>query len=76
MYIIIKIPYEVIPIIIPLGFGIVGTINYNIFIGLFYGLILSYIGRFYLDLPTILFNIDKNDHHIVHLYAIVIYIIT
>tara|TARA_B110000967_G_scaffold194991_1_gene224046 strand:+ start:230 stop:619 length:390 start_codon:yes stop_codon:yes gene_type:complete len=79
------IPYELFPIFIPLLYGIFGLINYyiisnygnnySIIVGMVFGILLSIIGRFGLDLPIKLFNFTKNKSYKVHIYAIIIYAI-
>lgn len=80
-----SVPYELFPIFIPLLYGIFGVINYyiisnygnnySIVVGIVFGILLSIIGRFGLDLPTRLFNFTKNTSYKVHIYAIIIYAI-
>ena len=77
------IPYELFPIFLPLLYGIFGLINYYIIskygnnyslvVGMVFGILLSIIGRFGLDLPVKLFNFTKNTSYKVHIYAIIIY---
>ena len=77
------IPYELFPIFIPLLYGIFGVINYHIIsnygnnysiiVGMIFGILLSTIGRFVLDLPTNLFNFTKNTSYKVHIYAMIMY---
>jgi len=79
------IPYELFPIFIPLLYGIFGVINYyiisnygnnySIIVGMVFGILLSIVGRFGLDLPVKLFNFTKNTSYKVHIYAIIIYAI-
>ena len=79
------IPYELFPIFIPLLYGIFGLINYyiitdygnnySIIVGMLFGILLSIIGRFGLDLPIKLFNFTKNTSYNVHIYAIIMYAI-
>ena len=80
-----SIPYELFPIFIPLLYGIFGLINYyiitdygnnySIIVGMLFGILLSIIGRFGLDLPIKLFNFTKNTSYNVHIYAIIMYAI-
>ena len=80
-----KIPYELFPIFIPLLYGIFGLINYYIIsnynnnysfiVGMIFGILLSIIGRFGLDLPIKLFNFTKKTSYKVHIYAIIMYAI-
>lgn len=77
------IPYELFPIFIPLLYGIFGLINYYIItnygnnystiVGMVFGILLSIIGRFGLNLPIKLFNFTKNTSYKVHVYAIIMY---
>jgi len=79
------IPYELFPIFIPLLYGIFGLINYyiitkyenkySLIVGMVFGILLSIIGRFVLDLPIKLFNFTKNTSYKVHIYAVIIYAI-
>ena len=81
----IDIPYELFPIFLPLLYGIFGLINYyivskygnnySLIVGMVFGMLLSIIGRFGLDLPIKLFNFTKNTSYQVHIYAIIIYAI-
>jgi hypothetical protein len=78
-----EIPYEIIAIAVPLLYGIFGTINYyvisnydrnySLIVGAIFGLILSLFGRFVLDLPIKIFNFNKGNEYLVHVYAIVFY---
>jgi hypothetical protein len=77
------IPYELFPIFIPLLYGIFGLINYYIIknygnnystiVGMVFGILLSIIGRFGLNLPIKLFNFTKKTSYKVHVYAIIMY---
>tara|TARA_B110000977_G_C11071735_1_gene489762 strand:- start:2204 stop:2596 length:393 start_codon:yes stop_codon:yes gene_type:complete len=77
------IPYGLFPIFIPILYGVFGIINYYIInnvgvyyswlVGILFGLILSLIGRFMLNLPILLFNFTKRTEYNVHLYAMLIY---
>lgn len=68
------IPYELFPIFIPLLYGIFGVINYyiisnygnnySIIVGMVFGILLSIIGRFCLDLPIKLFDFTNNTSYI------------
>jgi hypothetical protein len=81
----LNIHYELFPIFIPLLYGIFGLINYyiirnygnnySIVVGVLFGILLSSIGRFGLDLPIKLFNFTKNTSYKVHIYAIILYAI-
>jgi hypothetical protein len=76
----VKVPFME---FIPFTYGIVGLINlfvitsfgsnYSIFVGMLFGLALSTIGRFKLNLPTKLFNFTKQTEYQVHIYAMVLY---
>lgn len=79
-----NIHYELFPILIPLFFGIAGIINYHIIkkynsnnmsliVGAIFGLILSTIGRFYLKLPTKIFNFTNVNEWHSHIIAFLIY---
>lgn len=80
-----SIPYELFPIFIPLLYGIFGVINYyiisnygnnySIIVGMGFGILLSIIGRFGLDLPIHLFDFTKNTSYQVHIYATIMYAI-
>ena len=79
------IPYELFPILIPVLYGIFGLINYyiitnygnnySIIVGMVFGILLSIIGRFGLNLPIKLFNFTKKTSYKVHIYAIIMYAI-
>jgi|TARA_B110000967_G_scaffold146433_1_gene149891 membrane protein CcdC involved in cytochrome C biogenesis len=79
----IDIPYELFPILLPFMYGIFGIINYytisnygyyySYIIGIIFGLLLSIIGRFGLNLPVKIFNFTKSNEYQVHLYAMLIY---
>lgn len=78
-----SIPYELFPIFISLLYGIFGVINYHIIsnygnnysiiVGMGFGILLSVIGRFGLDLPIKLFGFTKNTSYQVHIYAAIMY---
>jgi len=78
-----NIPYELFPVFIPILYGIFGLVNYytiikygtkySFFVGMLFGLILSLIGRFGLNLPKLLFNFTETTQYKVHIYAIFIY---
>lgn len=78
-----RIPYEFFSIGVPFLYGIFGVANYyatlmygtnmSIAIGGLFGLLLSVIGRFYLNLPKQLFNFTSKNEHMVHIYAVAIY---
>ena len=76
--------YEFFPLGIALLFGIYNVINYLLYkkiesdisaivIGILYGLTLSSIGRFGMDLPSRLFTFTKQNEHIVHIHASILY---
>jgi hypothetical protein len=78
-----KVPYHLFLIFIPLAYGIFGVLNYYVIqnfgyrfsflVGMLFGLILSIIGRFGLDLPTLIFDFTRKTEYHVHIYAIVLY---
>ena len=78
-----NVPYGLFLIFIPLLYGIFGVINYYVInkygikysfvIGMIFGLLLSLIGRFKLNLPQQLFNFTKKTEYKVHIYAIILY---
>lgn len=85
-----SVPYEYIPIIVPLLFGLWNVIMLNIMkkyptlrqqpwypfvIGALAGLSFSLIGRFVFDLPTNIFTFTKRTAYQVHLYAPIFYAI-
>ena len=80
-----NIPYELFPIFIPFIYGLFGILNYiaisqygdnmSLVVGGIFGILLSFIGRFYLDLPQKMFNFTSNNEHMVHLYAFFLYAI-
>ncbi len=76
--------YEFFPLGIALLFGLYNIINYLLYkrlkndssaiiSGILFGLTLSGIGRFIIDLPTRLFNFTRNNEYIVHIYASILY---
>lgn len=78
------LPYEHIALIIPLLYGIFGVINryvidyfdndwYALIVGALFGIFLSIIGRFYMDLPQQLFGFTAENEYQVHIYASVLY---
>jgi hypothetical protein len=78
------IPYELFAIFLPLLFGIGGVINkyiieltnqsnYSLLVGALFGLMLSSIGRFGYNLPVKIFDFNKENEHMVHLHAIILY---
>ena len=79
------IPYELFPIFIPILYGIFGVINYyiiskygnnySIIVGMVFGILLSIIGRFVLNLPIKLFDFTKDTSYKVHIYAAILYAI-
>lgn len=78
-----KIHFELFIIAIPVMYGLFGVINYNavqkfgtcssLVVGALFGLLLSVIGRFGLNLPQLIFNFTKKDEFMVHIIAIVLY---
>ena len=72
------IPYSVF-LIIPLLYGIFGVLNYylelkySIVIGMIFGLSLSLIGRFNLNMPQLIFDFTKETEYKVHIIAIILY---
>ena len=70
-------------LMLPLLYGLFGIINYKVvekkgwkysfIVGSLFGLLLSLIGRFRLNLPTKLFNFTKKTEYKVHIYAIILY---
>jgi hypothetical protein len=78
-----KVPFESFLIFIPLLYGIFGIINYYVvkrfgyqysfLVGILFGLKLSVIGRFWLNLPQLLFGFTKNTEYKVHIYAMILY---
>ena len=77
------VPYELFPILLPVMYGIFGIVNYytisnygyyySYIIGAVFGLLLSIIGRFGLNLPTKIFHFTKYNEYQVHVYAMLIY---
>ena len=73
-----SVPYEIF-LIIPLLYGIFGVINYHfelkysIVIGMLFGLLLSLVGRFKLNLPQLIFDFTKETEYQVHIIAIILY---
>ena len=80
-----NVPYELFPIFIPLLYGIFGLVNYYVvkqfgskysfLVGILFGLLLSFIGRFGLNLPELIFGFTKKTEYNVHIYAMVLYAI-
>lgn len=78
-----EFPFELFLLFIPLLYGIVGIINYNVtqylgikysfIVGGLFGLFLSLVGRFGLNLPKLIFNFTKKTEWKVHIYAMVLY---
>jgi len=79
-----KLPYQLnLFVLIFLLYGLFGLINYLIIslfgpqysfiIGILFGVFLSIIGRFYLNLPINLFNYTKNTEYKVHIIAPLLY---
>ena len=77
------VPYKLFILVIPVAYGLFGIINkyvikrfgieYSLVVGALFGLILSSIGRFVLNLPQLLFNFTKETEYQVHLGAILLY---
>tara|TARA_Y100000310_G_scaffold287766_1_gene312878 strand:- start:65 stop:448 length:384 start_codon:yes stop_codon:yes gene_type:complete len=72
------IPYEVVPIMVPLLFGLVSIANfrykkYSLVIGALLGLTFSLIGRFGFGLPQKLFSFTKSNEYQVHFLAMILY---
>ena len=77
------IPFELFSIALPLFYGLFGMVNYYVIshygqgysflVGIFFGLFLSIIGRFGMNLPTKLFNFTRSNEYMVHIYAIIMY---
>jgi len=80
-----NVPYELFPIFIPMLYGIFGLVNYYVtenfgskysfLVGMIFGLLLSFIGRFGLNLPQLIFGFTKKTEYKVHIYAMVLYAI-
>lgn len=78
-----NIGYMWFPVLIPLIYGIFGLINeyiidtmginYSFVVGATFGLLLSLVGRFILNLPVLLFNFTKSTEYKVHIYAMIMY---
>lgn len=78
-----KIHFELIIIAIPVLYGLFGVVNYHtvqkfgtcssIVVGGLFGLLISVIGRYGLNLPQLIFNFTKKDEYMVHIIAIVLY---
>jgi hypothetical protein len=78
-----SIPFELIALAMPILYGIFGVINYYIInefgnnyslvIGGIFGLLLSFIGRFILDIPKKLFQMPIDAEYIVHISATLLY---
>ena len=77
--------YEFFPFGIALLFGIYNVLNYLLYkeinndlsaviMGIIYGLTLSSIGRFGMDLPVRLFDFSRKNESMVHLYASILYV--
>lgn len=76
------VPYELFPLLVPIAFGIFGIINYNaikfgsynsLLVGGVFGLLLSLIGRYYLDIPNKVFGLEGIKQRIVHMYSPILY---
>ena len=78
-----NVHYELFPVFIPLLYGIFGIINYYVMkqigfqfsflVGAAFGLLLSLIGRFVLNLPQLIFGFTKHTEYKVHLIAMILY---
>ena len=74
---------EFFPLFIPLLYGIFGVLNYYVtqnfgngysfLVGMLFGLLLSMLGRFMLNLPTKIFNFTDSNQWMVHIHAMVLY---
>jgi hypothetical protein len=77
------VPYGLFIFAIPLLYGIFGIINYGVIqqygiaysfvVGALFGLMLSLVGRFVLNLPTRIFNFTKATEYKVHPFAMLLY---
>lgn len=76
--------YEIVAIGIPLLFGLFNIVHYitvkktknnlySILFGTLFGLILSIIGRFGMDLPVKIFGFSRKNEYQVHIHAIILY---
>jgi hypothetical protein len=79
-----KIPFELLPFVVPLLFGFANIVSVKLMprlgyplapliVGAATGLLLSIIGRFGFDLPRLLFRMPAGTHHRVHLIAPIMY---
>ena len=78
-----NVPFKSFYTFIPLLYGVFGLINYYVvgrfginnsfLVGGVFGLLLSSIGRFGLNLPELLFNFTKDTEYKVHLFAVLLY---
>ena len=78
-----QVPYKLFILIIPILYGLLGIINkyvvlqfglkYSLLVGALFGLLLSFIGRFTLNLPIVLFDFTKETEYQVHLVAMLLY---
>jgi hypothetical protein len=65
--------------ILPILYGLVGIMNYRVpakysfLVGAAFGLFLSIIGRFALNLPTLIFGFTQQTEYKVHLHAAILY---
>lgn len=79
----INVNFELMVLIIPIIYGISGVINYKVVeeygvnsslvVGGLVGLCFSLVGRFILNLPTILFDFTKKSEYQVHIIAVILY---
>jgi H+/Cl- antiporter ClcA len=77
-----EIAIELYSLGVPLLFGIMGVINYNLIkfgsansllLGALFGVALSLVGRYYFDIPEKLFKMHKDKQKVVHMYSPVLY---
>lgn len=77
--------YEFFPLGIALLFGFYNILNYLLYkqihsdlsaivSGILFGITLSSIGRFGMDLPYRLFDFTRNNEYMVHVYASILYV--
>jgi hypothetical protein len=78
-----ELHFELFFIFVPLIYGIFGLVNYyivqkfgtyySLLVGAIFGLLLSIIGRFVLNLPELLFNFTPKNEYMVHIIAALLY---
>ena len=78
-----NVPYGTFVVFLPILYGIFGLVNhfvirnigieYSLVVGGLFGLMLSIVGRFIFNLPSILFNFTTDTEYMVHIYAIILY---